>query len=195
MTQQKPQNRIRIDNVRLSFPNVFVPKAAKPGDTPKYSAAGLMEKTHPQLAALGALVTKVAKEKWGEKAATILTELKAANKLPVHDGDAKASQPGYAGMLFINASNSIPPTVLDENKNPITVNAGKIYAGVYVNFAIDVWAQDNAYGKRVNASLAGLQFVKHGERLAGGGIASPDDFVEVASEDGAAATEGAASLF
>jgi len=40
---------------------------------------------------------------------------------------------------------------------------GKPYAGCYVNMSIRLWAQDNQFGKRVNAQLRAVQFVKDGE--------------------------------
>jgi hypothetical protein len=40
----------------------------------------------------------------------------------------------------------------------------------------DVWPQDNAYGKRVIASLKGVQFVKNGDAFSGGAPASADEF-------------------
>jgi anthranilate phosphoribosyltransferase len=42
---------------------------------------------------------------------------------------------------------------------------------------------DNKYGKRICASLLGLQFVKHGEQFSGGGVASADAFEALDDED------------
>ena len=65
-----------------------------------------------------------------------------------------------------------------------------------VNAIIEIWPQDNQFGKRVNASLLGVQFVKDGERLAGGGVAAADDFEAISgAADPAVAKGGAASLF
>ena len=44
---------------------------------------------------------------------------------------------------------------------------------------IDIWAQDNNFGKRVNASLGGVQFLRDGDAFAGGGVAAPDDFDDI----------------
>uniref|UniRef100_T1HEF4 Uncharacterized protein n=2 Tax=cellular organisms TaxID=131567 RepID=T1HEF4_RHOPR len=35
---------------------------------------------------------------------------------------------------------------------------------------------DNNFGKRINASLGGVQFLRDGDAFAGGGVATPDDF-------------------
>ncbi|MDQ9777799.1 DUF2815 family protein, partial [Acinetobacter baumannii] len=47
----------------------------------------------------------------------------------------------------------------------------------------ELWCQDNNYGKRINASLRGVQFLKDGEAFAGGGIASEDDFEDLSAAD------------
>ncbi|MNP74169.1 hypothetical protein D3C76_1710040 [compost metagenome] len=53
---------------------------------------------------------------------------------------------------------------------------------------VDIWAQDNSYGKRINAQLQGIQFVKDGEAFSGGGTsADASDFEEIA--DGADADD------
>jgi hypothetical protein len=66
--------------------------------------------------------------------------------------------------------------VLHSDKTPLTEADGKPYAGCYVNASIELWAQDNNYGKRVNASLGGVQFARDGDAFAGGGAASEDEF-------------------
>lgn len=38
---------------------------------------------------------------------------------------------------------------------------------------------DNNFGKRINASLGGVQFYRDGDAFAGGGVASEDDFDDV----------------
>ena len=58
---------------------------------------------------------------------------------------------------------------------------GRPYAGCIVNGQVDVWAQDNPeFGRRINAELTGVQFVRDGEAFSGGAPAKPDDFDDVA---------------
>jgi hypothetical protein len=52
---------------------------------------------------------------------------------------------------------------------------------------VEIWAQDNNYGKRINASLKGVQFVRDGDAFAGGGAASPDEFEDLSADASAAA--------
>ena len=41
---------------------------------------------------------------------------------------------------------------------------------------VDFWAQDNQFGKRVNATLTGVQFVRDGDSFGGARVAAADDF-------------------
>ena len=50
-----------------------------------------------------------------------------------------------------------------------------------MNVSLELWAQDNNYGKRVNATLMGVQFFRDGDAFAGGGVASEEDFDDVSS--------------
>lgn len=188
--------KVHLQNVRLTFPQLFEAKQVNGQGEPKFSAAFLFPKDHPGKAELVKAIIEAAMAKWGAKAEATVAQLKAADKLCVHDGDAKSDYDGYAGNLFINASNKVRPLVIDGNRAPLTAADGKPYSGCYVNAIVEIWAQDNNFGKRVNASLLGVQFVKDGERLAGGSVAAADDFEAIpdqAAPEGA--KSGAAALF
>lgn len=190
--------KVTLKDVRLTFPQLFEPKQVNGQGDPKFSAAFLLPKTHPQVAEIKAAIVEAATAKWAAKHPEVLKALAAADKLALHDGDAKSDYDGYAGSLFINASNKIRPLVIGPQREPLVAADGKPYSGCYVNAIIELWAQDNQFGKRVNASLLGVQFVRDGERLAGGGVAAADDFEAIpqAEADKAAASGGgAASLF
>lgn len=190
--------RVRISNVRLTFPQLFDAKQVNNQGDPKFSAAFLIPKDHPQLPEIKAAIVAAATEKWGAKHEEVLKALKVSDKLAIHDGDAKDQYDGYAGNYFINASNKIRPLVIGPNREPLVAADGKPYSGCYVTAIVEFWAQDNQFGKRVNASLLGVQFVKDGERLAGGGVAAADDFEAIPPAEGQKVAEsgkGAASVF
>ncbi|MFD1244790.1 ssDNA-binding protein [Paralysiella testudinis] len=76
------------------------------------------------------------------------------------------------------------PIVLDKDaKTHLDSTSGKPYAGCYVNAKIDIWAQDSQYGKRINAGLSGVQFIRHGEAFGGGAPATEADFADLAVAD------------
>lgn len=199
MTQTTNAGQMRLENVRFTFvQSLFDAKQVNNQGEAKFSCTGLLPRDHPQLAAISAAVQAVAIAKWGAKVTEVLTALKAGDRLPLHDGDAKNQYQGYAGNYFINASNKMRPLVIGPARENLTAADGKPYSGSYGNMIVQFWAQDNQYGKRINASLLGVQFIRDGERLAGGGVAAADDFEAIpqgAQETAAASGAGAASLF
>jgi hypothetical protein len=187
--------RIMLRNVRLLYgAALFTPQRGPNGEgEPKHSATLGFPKDHPAAAEIKAGFQKVATEKWGAKAIEVYTMLKAGDKLCLHDGDAKADKEGFKGNLYVSASNKLRPLVIDGMKQPLDANSGKPYSGCYVNAEIELWAQDNKFGKRINASLRGVQFVRDGQRLAGGGVSSADDYEAIPDEGGAGAAPSAGS--
>lgn len=171
--------KLRIDKAKLAFPVLATPKADKNGNL-KFSAAFLLSKDHAGVPAIVAAMKKVAAEKWGDKAEAQYNGLKLQDKLALHDGDIKAKYQGYAGNLYINANRSAdrdgPPTLFLQDGQ--TVGQGKdFYSGCVVNAVVDIWAQDNVHGQRINASLVGVQFFADGDRTGGGTeAATAEDF-------------------
>lgn len=179
--------RIMLRNVRLSFPSLFEPTSVAGEGKPRYSAMLILPPEHPQLGEVTKLMKAVASEKWAAKAGAVYTSLEKTDKLALHDGDTKAQYDGVGGNFFISAASqeSARPTVINADRSPLTAKDGKPYAGCYVNASIDFWAQDNTYGKRINAQLRGVQFLRDGDAFSAGRPADSDEFEEV--------TEGAAA--
>lgn len=192
--------RVTIKDVRFNYTNsLFTAQKPKTGEgKEKFSVVAILGKTHPQLGEIKAAITAAAESKWGAKAAETLKQLAAGDRICLHDGDAKSDKAGYGGNLFINASNELRPGVFGPAREVLVASDGKPYSGSYGNIIIEFWPQDNQFGKRVNASLLGVQHVRDGERLSGGGVAAADDFEEIpatAVPAGAVAAKGAAGLF
>ena len=192
--------QVRLENVRLLYAAaVFTPQKGPNGEgEPKYSATFGFAPTHPAHAQIKAALKAAAEEKWKEKAGDVFMQLKAGDKLCLHDGDAKADKDGYKGNLYVSASNKLKPLVVDNKAAPgqtsvrvIEANEGRIYSGCYVNATIELWAQDNKFGKRINASLMGIQFLRDGQRLSGGGVASVEDYSPIPEAADAPASGGA----
>lgn len=172
---------IKLNDVRLSFPVLFEAKAFEEGGKKEFSASFLIPKDHPAVKVIREAMLKIAADKWSEKGADTVAKLFRDDRMCLHDGDRK-DYDGYAGNLFIRANNDVRPLVIDGQKNPISEKDGKIYSGCYVNATVSLWAQDNKWGKRINANLRGVQFLRDGEAFSGGGTASVDEFE--ASEGG-----------
>lgn len=171
--------KLLIKDARLAFPQLFEAQTVNGEGEPAFSAVFLLPKNHPQIADINKAIDSVAKEKWGAKADDILAKMRAGDKTALHNGDLKSEYDGFAGQLYISARNKTRPTVIDRDKTPLVQADGKPYGGCYVVGSIEFWAQDNKYGKRVNASLRGVQFLRDGDSFAGGGAASEDEFEDL----------------
>jgi len=175
--------KIKLNNVRLSFAQLFEAKTVNGEGKPAYSASFLIDPKDPQIAAVNAATETVAKDKWGAKADATLKAMRAADKTCLHSGDLKSNYDGFEGMLYISSRNAMRPLVIDVDKTPLVESDGKPYSGCYVNASVELWAQDNNYGKRINATLMGVQYFKDGESFSGGGVASEDDFDDLTADD------------
>lgn len=168
------KGQIVLKNVRLAFPSLFK-KASFEGKEGKFEATFLMPKE--------------VKKDYDTIIAQI-EECKTANKIKVpeskyfiQDGDDK-DYDGFEDNYAIKAGNNKRPTVLNRDRTPLVEEDEVVYAGCYVNAIIDPWAQNNQYGKRINANLLGVQFVKDGDPFTEGGKTSDvDDFDDMEDED------------
>jgi hypothetical protein len=172
--------RILLRDVRLAFPNLWKASAPKGGGEEAFSASFLMPKNHKQIAEVKAAFKALAKDKWAAKADGFLKTLEATGKTCLHDGDTKSDYEGFEGNLYVSARSKIRPSVFDQQRQELTQADGKPYSGCYVNASIELWAQDNNFGKRINAQLRGVQFLRDGDAFAGGGSAADaDEFDEI----------------
>ena len=169
---------IRLDNVRLAFPALFKPKAfAGNEDAAKYSATFLIPKTDEKtIQKIKAEIVIIAKNKWADKSKQVLDVLLQQGRTCLRDGDDKGDYDGFSDCFYVSASNAAKPIVLGRDKQPLAEDSGKPHAGCMVNASIEVWAQDNKFGKRINASLRGVQFAGDGDAFSGSAPASADEF-------------------
>ena len=176
--------KVQIKEVRLSFPQLFEPKTVGGEGEPRFSAAFVIVPGSTNAQALDAAIEAAAKEKWKDKAAGILKELRSKGRVcfqhaPLSkDGEVYE---GFENMYALNATNKVRPLVVDRDKTPLTQADGRPYSGCYVKVNVEVWAMDNQYGKRINATLMGVQFCRDGDAFGGGRTSSVDDFDDLGS--------------
>jgi hypothetical protein len=169
-----------LKNVRLSFPQLFQPQVQQDGKK-TYGASFLFSANHPAKAEITAAMKAVAKDKWGNKADAELNALIAGGRVCLRDGATKAYA-GYQDNWFVSASNKTRPQVIDKDTSPLDESSGRPYGGCFVVASIEIWAQDNAYGKRINATLRWIQFAGDGESFGGGTPVNQDEFAALADE-------------
>ena len=169
--------KVKLTNVRLAFPELFEATQVNGQGDFKFRATFLIDKKRKDLIdAIEQAINKVATDKWGAKAESVLKSIRGNSmRFNFRDGDEKAEYDGYADHMYIGASNKARPLVIDRDRSPLTAQDGRPYSGCYVNATITLFAYDNQ-GKGISASLGGVQFYRDGDAFAGGGVASEDDF-------------------
>lgn len=180
--------KIRLSNTRISFPVLWTPESVGDDDKPAFSASFLLDPTDPQVAAIEKAIEEAAAEKWPKDHAKILAAIRKADKTCLHDGSVK-DYDGFEGKVFVSARNPVRPLVIDSDKSQLAESDGRPYAGCYVNASLEIWAQDNKWGKRVNATLLGVQFYRDGDSFGGARTGSADDFEDVSSAGGVGAED------
>lgn len=183
---------VQLKTARLSFPDLFEAKQFEGQGAFSYRAAFLQPEDQPvylqqadkswKATTMAKVIEAVAAEAWKAKAGAISKTLEGnSQKICWYDGALK-DYDGYEGNYVLSASRGQDkgrPLVLDTDKSPLTEKDGKPYAGCYVNATVEVWAQDNKYGKGIRATLRGVQFVKDGDAFSAGTPVSDDEFEEI----------------
>lgn len=173
---------LKLKNVRLSFPDLYVPKAFKDGE-PKFGATFLVPKTSALHKEIEKAILDAATVKFGAKAAKIIEGIRSnPNKFCYQDGDTKEYD-GYEGCMALRAKRDSRPLIVDADKNPLTQADGKPYAGCYVNATVEIFAYTNS-GNGISAQLRGVQFVKDGDSFGAGTPVSEDEFDMADGSDG-----------
>ena len=181
VTKLSPNIDLRSDgtlilkNVRLSYPHLFKAWAKNEGEKAKFSARFLLDKaTHAaDIKALREHLNKLQLEAFKGKI--------PADKLFLRDG-AGSEKPEQENTWTVSASEDRKPSVLNRDKSRVDEEDDIVYAGCYVNAMIRSWAQNNKYGKRLNANLLAVQFVKDGERFGAERPDAEEAFEEVSGD-------------
>jgi len=174
-----------VRDARLSFPDAFEAVQFQGQGPFQYRATFLVPSDSKQKKEIDAAIRQVALDKWGAKAEAILKQAQATQKICFTDGDTKAYN-GYAGNWALVATRNIDagkPAIVDRGRRPISATDGIIYSGCYVNGTVELWAQDNSFGKTVRATLINIQFVKDGESFGGAAPATADGLDDLAFEE------------
>lgn len=187
---------IRVDNLRFSYPYVGKPRKNVDDngvESEAYQNTGLAnKKTHREAKDLiVSEMNRLLKEHKIEKL--------AANKKFIKDGD-QMDRPENEGMWVISAREQNPPGLRGNKKDPETGKPVRLtpaqamkmfYGGCWGSMVIRPWFQSNKYGKRLNAGLVAVQFLKDDEPFGEGRISDDDvdDSFEATETDDAGGRE------
>jgi hypothetical protein len=169
---------IALKNARLSFPHLFDPRPFRQGQTPNFQASFLLDPSDKKHAKIIKAIKKTAKQLAEEHFKTIPKGMLYC----FGDGDDKEYD-GYEGQFYLSSTNKTRPTVVDRDRTPLVAEDGKPYAGCFVNGSITLWVQDNEYGKRINANLRAVQFVKDGEAFGVKPVDASEEFADLEDDD------------
>ena len=163
-----PVTKVILKYVTLSFPSLESPEVFD-SQIGKYAATFLLDKdsTNDSHASLTECVRRLLNGK-----PFVIDDSKNC----VKDGDL-AQYDDYYNKWSVKASCKDEPIIVDQKK--AAMSASDLYAGCKVNAIIDLWLQDNKYGRRINANLYAVQFVAHGAPIGNGQtLASTENILE-----------------
>lgn len=197
---------VLLTEVRLRVAFLAQPYVSKNDDgkdKASYSVVALIEPNSPAHQAIRQANREVAQAAWGAQWEAVMQQLAAQDRLCLHDGATKATDPSYQGKLFVSASSSRKPRTL-VTRGGVNVEISEKdpmfpYAGCWANVLVNPWAQGpdgkpNKFGKRVNAEILAVQFLRHDEAF--GRAAAPiklEEFPTVETNGADAAPPAAAA--
>jgi hypothetical protein len=178
-----------LKKIQIGFPALDVPQSFGEGE-PAFGAKFVVKPNSEHHKAIQAAMLQVAEDQWKDKAESVLKMLTEDGKVCFVEKvyrSKKTGEPynGFAGAHYLSARNAkTRPTVFDRTAQEVN-DLGEIkrliHSGAIVNAKVDIWAQDNKWGRRINCSLGGVMFAEAGENFGGGGsVASANDFAEFA---------------
>lgn len=178
---------------RLAFANIYTPTAFEGGAQKSFNMKLVIDPKDPIVAELDKAILAVAKDKWGPKAQQILDNMTKTGKKPDvpfvkepyknRDGDV---YDGFEGKYYLTASakETAPPLVVDRGKHEVKQGFPEApYSGCYVNGSVELWAQDNSFGRAIRCQVKLVQFAGDGEAFGGGAPPNLDDLDDLTVEE------------
>src|SRR5699024_473112 len=159
------QNRTKVvtGEVRLSYVNLWEPKAGLNGGKEKYSVSIIIPKSDKKTIdkiekAIDAAIEEGIGKFGGKK------PNKNAIKLPLRDGDTEKDDDAYKNSYFINANSIIAPQIVDRKVEP-NLDKSEIYSGIYGRVSINFYAYNVNGAKGISAGLSNVQKLRDGQPL------------------------------
>lgn len=171
--------RVITEKIRMSYVNLFTPKAMEEGQEPKYSLCVLIPKSDELTISKIEYAIETAKNGgfslWGDGIPINL-------KIPLRDGDKeRADQPEYRDHYFLNATSKQKPGIVDKNLKEILSNE-EVYSGCYGRVSLIFYAFDQGGKKGIACGLQNVQKLAEGEPL-GVRTSAEEDFAMAYEED------------
>ncbi len=192
MADEQPATQAKTPVVRLSFPNLFRPRAVEQGQEAKYSCTLIFDQAaqaSPQFKALKLACALAVKKKWGDATPKVLH-----NPFIKAESLRKPMAGVEPGFIIVRASSKMQPGLVDRRAQDVH-DETVFYSGSYVIASLNAFAWNNKLkGDGVSLGLNNLQWVKNGEPL-GGRMPASADFAPLDAEGDADGAASADALF
>ena len=174
-------SKVVTGTVRLSYANVWTPRAANEGSEPKYSASIIIPKADTATVdAIKKAIEVAIQEGVGKFGGKIPP--RATLKLPLRDGDEdRPDDEAYKNAYFLNATSKLAPGIVDKHVQPI-LDHSEVYSGVYARVSLNFYAFNTSGNRGVACGLGNIQKIRDGEPL-GGKTAPSADFGSIEDDD------------
>ena len=162
--------KVITGKVRFSYVNVFAPIAQEDGKPAKYSVALIIPKSDQEtIDAINLAVYDCKRENadlWDDT-----ENLKGG----LRDGDLEKNDPAYDGCMFINATSTAKPGVVDKNCKDI-IKPSLFYSGCYGRASVTFYGYNNGPDMAgIGCTINNVQKLSDGDKL--GGFCTPaEDF-------------------
>ena len=178
MSNTATKTRFTTGKVRLSYVNLFQPKAIAEGQEEKYSVSVIIEKSDKKTLDAFNLAFEAAVQAGTEKLSVKgKMPAMATIKSPLRDGDIdRPDDEAYAGKFFINANSKQKPSVVDANVQAI-LDQMEVKSGDYGRVSINLYAFNVNGNKGIAAGLGNVQKLEDGEPL-GSVVPAENDFAD-----------------
>lgn len=172
--------KVKLEDVRIAFCETVLgaQKDYQNNGVFRSSATFLLPKGGAMDKRVDAAIKAAAEEKFGKKAAAILESLKGnSNKYCYQNGDLKEYD-GFSGMMALASHRKQSdgrPLVVDQKKLPVTEDNGRLFAGMYVNATVEIYAQDGQ-NSGIRCGLTAIQLLRDGDSFGGASAPNADAF-------------------
>lgn len=181
--------KIMLKGITMAFPALAEPQSFGEGE-PAYGAKFPIVPNSEHQKIIEQAIMAEAKEAWKDKADSVLKMLEEDGKVAFTKKvyrSKKTGEPyqGFDGMHYLSTRNAkTQPSVYDQYGEEVSSKGDverKAFSGAVVNASVEVWAQDNKWGRRINCTLRGVMLTGEGENFGGGSSpASADEFASLA---------------
>lgn len=177
MSTDTATTKVVTKRARLSFANIWEPKAIDETSEAKYSVSILIPKTDTETVAAINAAVEAAKKAGEAKLKDAKGKMPVNLKTPLRDGDTeRPDDPNYAGHYFINANSKQAPQIVEKIQGVMhaITDKARVYSGCYARVSFNLYAFAVSGNKGVAAGLGNIQFLADGVPLSGGSTAEQD---------------------